>query len=48
MKVYLLVISLFIIGVILFVFSMMKVAKDSDERAKKIYNTCQQPTTLKG
>ena len=39
---------IFLIIVYIFVFSMMKVAKDSDERAKKIYNTCQQPTTLKG
>lgn len=39
---------IFLIIVYIFVFSMMKVAKDSDGRAKKIYNTCQQPTTLKG
>ena len=30
---------IFLIIVYIFVFSMMKVAKDSDERAKKIYNT---------
>ena len=29
---------IFLIIVYIFVFSMMKVAKDSDERAKKIYN----------
>ena len=30
---------IFLIIVYIFVFSMMKVAKDSDERAKKIHNT---------